>query len=307
MRLQKYLNEKLIVIGNGEKYGQIVFLAGGGASGKGFVTSNFMEKEKFKVRDVDEWKRLFIKMDDIKKNHPEVRGLDLRNPDDVFKFHQIIVDKGIKDKTLDLLLTDLKRGRLPNILFDITLKWTKDLTNILPKLLEVGYDKKNIHLVWVLANYQISVQRNHSRSRIVPDDVMLMAHSGVAVTVTDMLRGKNQIIGTMLDGEINVVLNNEENTIYMTTLDTRDTLKNKTQMGGDKIKPKGDFIPPKPEDGIEVDHSQFVIKDFKYINIKERGKPVKTDANLKKQLHKWIVDNIPKTKSTRNIFRRKTF
>ena len=33
------------------------FLAGGAGSGKGFAIANFMEKEKFKIRDVDEWKK----------------------------------------------------------------------------------------------------------------------------------------------------------------------------------------------------------------------------------------------------------
>ena len=146
----------------------------------------------------------------------------------------------------------------------------------------------------------LAAVRTSISTPVLPDDFT------VTITVTDLLRGKNLIIGTMLDGEINVVLNNEDNTIYMTTQDTKDTLKNKIQMGGDKVKPKCRMLPPEPENGVEVDHSQFVIKDFKYINIKERGKPVKKDDDLKKQLHKWIVDNIPKTKSTRNIFRRKS-
>ena len=56
------LEEKLIVYGGGKKYGQIVFLAGGAGSGKGFASEKFMQKELFKVRDVDEWKKAFIKM-----------------------------------------------------------------------------------------------------------------------------------------------------------------------------------------------------------------------------------------------------
>ena len=55
-KFSQFLTEKLILISNGKKYGQIVFLVGGAGSGKGFALANFMEKEKFKVRDVDEWK-----------------------------------------------------------------------------------------------------------------------------------------------------------------------------------------------------------------------------------------------------------
>ena len=77
---EQYLEEKLILYGQGKRYGQIVFLAGGAGSGKGFAISNFMEKEKFKIRDVDEWKKAFMKLADTKGTHPELKGLQLRNP-----------------------------------------------------------------------------------------------------------------------------------------------------------------------------------------------------------------------------------
>ena len=44
---EQYLEEKLIMYNQGKRYGQIVFLAGGAGSGKGFAISNFMEKEKY--------------------------------------------------------------------------------------------------------------------------------------------------------------------------------------------------------------------------------------------------------------------
>jgi len=69
------LSEKLIMLNNGRKDGQIVFLAGGAGSGKGFAATNFMEKEKFKVRDVDEWKKVFQKIADTQAKYPEIKGL----------------------------------------------------------------------------------------------------------------------------------------------------------------------------------------------------------------------------------------
>ena len=53
---KQHLEEKVIVLGRGARYGQVVFLAGGAGSGKGFAISNFLEGTKFKVRDVDAWK-----------------------------------------------------------------------------------------------------------------------------------------------------------------------------------------------------------------------------------------------------------
>jgi hypothetical protein len=61
------LEDKLILYNNGAKYGQVVFLAGGAGSGKGFAISNFMQGEDFKIRDVDELKIAFQKLDDLGK------------------------------------------------------------------------------------------------------------------------------------------------------------------------------------------------------------------------------------------------
>ena len=110
------LNEKLILFNNGKRYGQIVFMAGGAGSGKGFAIQNFMEKEKYKVRDVDEWKKALIKLAKVKNSDSELAKLNLRNPEDVFKLHTIVREKGIKDKTLNMLLTDARKETLPNIL-----------------------------------------------------------------------------------------------------------------------------------------------------------------------------------------------
>ena len=85
-----YLEEKIIMLSNGKKYGQIVFLAGGAGSGKGFASTNFMQSELFKIRDVDEWKKAFIKIGKLKNKCPETQGLDLKIPDYVGKLHKFV-------------------------------------------------------------------------------------------------------------------------------------------------------------------------------------------------------------------------
>jgi hypothetical protein len=89
-----FLTEKQIIIGKGAKYGQVVFLAGGAGSGKGFATTHFLEGTKFKIRDVDEWKKAFMKLAVLKNNYPKIRRLDLRKPKDVFKLHAFVKEKG---------------------------------------------------------------------------------------------------------------------------------------------------------------------------------------------------------------------
>ena len=114
------LEEKLIVYNGGKKYGQVVFLAGGAGSGKGFASGKFMQRELFKVRDVDAWKMAFLKLASTTRKYPELRNLKLTSPDDVFKLHMFIKNLGIKGRSLQLLLKDVRPDRLPNIMFDIT-------------------------------------------------------------------------------------------------------------------------------------------------------------------------------------------
>ena len=154
------LNEKEIIIGKGANYGQIVFLVGGAGSGKGYSKTHFLQGNKFKSRDVDEWKKAFLKIAMLKNKYPELKALDLKNPDDVTTLHMWVKEKGIKEKTLDTLLLSAKVGKLPNILFDITYKDKEDVNALLPVLKEVGYNSTSFHLVWVLTNYAIAIRQN---------------------------------------------------------------------------------------------------------------------------------------------------
>ena len=285
---EEYLEEKLIMLNNGRKDGQIVFLAGGAGSGKGFAASNFMEKEKFKVRDVDEWKKTFMAIADIKDNpekyakmakygtkipmgeYEEIKGLNWKNPKDVEKLHFFIKKLGLKDKTLDLMLSQLKdRKKLPNIMFDITAKDTKDVSQFLPRLLKAGYNPANIHLVWVLTDYKIAVKQNADRERVVPDDIMLQTHNGAGETVYKYVTGHGQKM--QINGEIHVILNNKKNTVFFEPTGADRT----SNMSGKK--------------------NEKVVKDFTYLTLKKRGKPMNVEAKIQKQLYHWVINNIPKS------------
>ena len=272
LREYQQLDEKLIIVGKGKRYGQIMFLAGGAGSGKGFAITNFLEGDKFKVRDVDEWKKGLLRINSLKKKWPEIKGLNLREPKDVYKLHMFVKEKGIKDKTLDKMLGDArqtgaaKKGTLPNILFDMTLKDINEIKNVMPQLIETGYDKRNIHLTWVLTNYHVAVKNNADRERVVPSDILLQTHEGAAKTMVDILRGKTP---TGLDGAVNVILNNRENTIPFT--DSQDKI-----IKGSKSK-------------------QIVVKDFTYLNMKKEGKKFNNINAIQKQLFSWISKNVPKT------------
>ena len=282
LREFQQLDEKLIIVGKGKRYGQIMFLAGGAGSGKVFAITNFLEGDKFKVRDVDEWKKALMKVGELKKKWPEIRGLNLRKPEDVYKLHMFVKEKGIKDKTLDRMLGDAirsgsaKKGTLPNILFDITLKEIGDIKEVLPSLMEAGYDSKNMHLTWVLTNYHVAVQNNATRDRVVPSDILLQTHEGAAKTMVDIIRGKTP---SGLNGAVNVILNNRENTIAF------------KDAAGNTIKRKKRYATP--DEKKKKEDETIVVKDFTYLNMKKEGKKFNNEAAVQKQLYSWISKNVP--------------
>ena len=286
------LVEKQILYNNGAKYGQIVFLAGGAGSGKGFAVQHFMQGSEFKIRDVDELKIAFQKLDALGKFTTQdlldkygdkiserdkdlikkelidkklrMNQLDLKTPTHVYILHVLVRATDVKNKTLDLMLAGAEKGQLPNLIFDSTFKEVEDMTNVLPKLFEAGYEPKNIHVSWVLTNYQIAIKNNKSRARVVPEDILLATHAGAAQTVYNLV---TTAMPPTVQGGIYVILNNPENTIFIVDPQTGKAYKDK----------KGNPV----------------IKDFKYLTLKEPGKPAKKELDVKKQLLTWIKDNVP--------------
>lgn len=265
------LYEKLVVFNGGAKYGQIVFMSGGAGSGKGFASKTFMEAEKFKIRDVDEWKKAYLELAKLKDINPELKSLDLKNGDDVFKLHKFVKERGTKDKTLEMLLADVKADRLPNIIFDITGKEMSDFDDVIPRLIETGYSAKNIHLAWILTDYKVAYTANLTRERVVPAQVFLDTHIGAAKTMQSLIDQKKMPEGA--DGRFVVVMNNRENTIVFNTGDVY----------------KGKKVDLKNQKKVNAPG----VSGFYYITVKEAGKPFKAEADWKDELHNQIVKNVP--------------
>ena len=265
------LEEKLIVYGGGKKYGQIVFLAGGAGSGKGFASEKFMQKDLFRVRDVDEWKKAFIKLSADMKRYSELKGLNLRNPDDVFKLHMAVKKMGSKGRRLQLLLRDVRPDRLPNIMFDITFKDTDEIDEAMPMLLRAGYQPRDIHITWVLTNYHIAVKQNKERDRVVPDDIMIGTHTGAATSMYNVIKGN---LPRGVDGQVNIVLNNRNNTIKFKSSDFADK---------------------------EVEN----VQDFEYFRLKREGQRIDTSEKALEKVMTWVKSNIPRNRKLIDLFRDK--
>ena len=288
------LNEKLITYGNRKPYGQIVFIAGGAGSGKGFAISNFIDSASFKVRDVDEMKKQLqilnrlgkldinsiikkygksIKPKDIdlinkiQDDGFKLQNLNLKNSDHVYALHILVKAIGIKDASLEkLLLGKNNPETLPNILFDITAKDVTDITSVIPKLKAVGYQANNIHLTWILTNYVTSLVNNNSRSRKVPDgsmgaeNIMLKTHEGASNTIWGIV---TKALPKGMNGRIDVILNNPEHTVFHTDADGK-TIKGK-------------------------------VKGFKSLPLKKAKGGIYAETLWKKILFGWVKNNAPES------------
>ena len=261
--LVKYLEEKIVIVGKGKPYGQVIFLAGGAGSGKGFAIQNFIQSSQFKIFDPDELKTSYLKWNEMTKKYPELRDKDLRNPTHVSWLHQWVKDRGIEDKKIKTFLTVTRsKDLLPNIIFDRTLKDTNDFAKLVPMLLEAGYRKENMHLIWVLTDFRVAVQQNFERRRTVPVNILMQTHSGAAANMRDMLT-KNYPY-QYINGDAFVILGGPSNTV---------------------------FFQPSKQSATRVPN--MVVKDFKYIKVKEAGQALDDDEKVSRKIMNWIYQNAP--------------
>lgn len=244
LTFQQYLEEKLIIVNGGKRYGQIIWMAGGAGSGKGFVQKHFLEGDKFKTRDVDEYKRLFLKLNSLTGKYPELANLNLKNPDDVSTLHAFVKRMGVKDKSFDLLFNtaDKNQEHLPNVIFDVTLKGVEDIYEVMPRLIELGYKHEDFHIVWVLTPVKQALANNAKRERSVSAEILQTTHDLVAKTMEVLISHPSDVIGPNgIDGSIFVV---------------------NGQLSATKM-------------------TRGVITDFEYIKVKSSGKAVDKEAVAK--------------------------
>lgn len=265
------LLEKLITFGGQAypKFGNIIIMAGGAGSGKGFVKDNLVGAEG-KVFDVDELKTLAAKTPAIRKKVKDELGVDLENlskdlkkPENVAKLHEIIGEYlNLDDKKLKTFYTSVLTApdeRKPNIIFDVTLKDLRKLEKLTRQVDSLGYNKKNVHIVWVVNDIEVAKAQNVKRDRTVPVEILVNTHRGASQTMQDILNmGKS--LKRYMDGDIVFAFNK---------VGVDSDLK-KTGRGG-----------------------QY-IKDANYFYVKRAGKDVTPVAALEKDLKAKIASYVPK-------------
>jgi len=214
---EEELNEVLITFNNRPRFNQVVLLAGGAGSGKGFMTNKILGIDA-KTFDVDQIKSQIINPGTVKINKAvmdkygiDVTKMNLTNPDDVKMLHQINDEMGYSKKVQDNFFKDLehlaKKDMLPNCIFDTTMKSEKKIMEIVHTVQMAGYKRENIHIIWIMTPSKVAVKQNRdvSRGRIVPEDILLDTHKGVAQNMLDLM--KNSSFQEHIDGYVYVIFN----------------------------------------------------------------------------------------------------
>lgn len=218
MKFSDYLiNESLITFGNKSfpKHNNVVIMAGGAGSGKGFVKDKVVGIDG-KVFDVDELKKRILKSkttaDKIKNaTGVDIKTLDLRKPEDVSTLHFLISSTKLDKKYQETFFStiDKNSNNKPNLIFDVTLKDMKKLQDISKNVQELGYKKEDIHIVWVVQDFDVAIKQNAGRDRVVSPEIMKATHTGAYKTMLKIMDVESDALKYM-NGDIWVCFNKKD-------------------------------------------------------------------------------------------------
>ena len=292
---EEQLNEVLITFGNRPNYEQVILLAGGAGSGKGFVKDKIIGIEA-KTFDVDQIKGLIVHPGTPKLNKKvkelygiDVTKLNLRNPKDVALLHKINDEMGISKKVQDQFFKNVPKNpeKLPNVIFDTTMKSEKKITELVDTVLQAGYKRENIHVVWIMNDVNTALKQNKARERVVPEDILIDTHKGVSETMAELM--KNGRFQEFIDGEVWVVFNKifVDSTLEFAQRSLQDSdLSNWAKAKGWSQK---DIIGLKKQDS-----KGSYVKDAVLVKIKDRKKKSIPFTEIGTKFLQKIKEYVPK-------------
>jgi hypothetical protein len=272
------LMEKLITFGGKAypKFGHVLIMAGGAGSGKGFIQQNLIGLEG-KSFDPDELKKLAGKSPLINKRVKDEFGVDLKDlgsklkvPENVSKLHEIIGDAlnlpNRKQAAFFASVMSADSERKPNIIFDTTLSDAGKLQKLSRQVMELGYEKKNIHIVWVVNDIEMAKKQNLTRPRVVPAEILVNTHRGASNTMGDILK-MGETLRKHMDGDIVFAFNKMN-------VDT---------------------------ELVKSDHGGQYMKDADYVYVKRAGKSLPPLNTLNKQMLAKVKSYVPKNIDWENL------
>jgi len=204
----KYLQESFISPNNGARYGQVIFLVGGAASGKSTAIRKFIDSGSYKILNPDDVKELVKKA--AEKGHTafsDLAGVNPYEPEGAAKFHQKLRDTKISSRYSRRLTSDPHRSELPNLLFDRTFSFAGEIEKISSSLRRAGYDPNNIHIVYVFTDVEVAVQQNRDRERKLKDEIIVSTNKGAKQNFIDLLFQRMR--AAPVNGDYFMVTNNK--------------------------------------------------------------------------------------------------
>ena len=270
------LDEALITFGGKAypKFGQVVIQAGGAGSGKGFIQSKLLgiEGKVINVDDVKKWVGKSVQLVSLIKAKTGIdisyAALPLSDPKNTSILHDIISNvMGITDKVEASLFKSIATSapdRKPNLIFDVTLKDLDKLDRITRNVMPLGYEKDNIHIVWIVTPIEKARQQNIARGaskpegRMVSDEILLSTHKGAAITLHDLIYSVDVSLAKYMNGDMWIAFNNAN----------VDSTVKKSSAGG-----------------------SFIAKGAQYVKVKKQGSPIQIPE---KELAQKIASYVPK-------------
>lgn len=260
-QMNKILNEKLLTINvKSANEGKIVILAGGAGAGKTFSIKNFTNiTDSFKTLNIDQiiedilkTKIIFEKfknyLSDIKSPYADYTDYELRHNPHLFKdqhfldtLYDFIIKNNYPMNKLKLLLMHSNPKRLPNLAFDTTFSHVEFIKNKIEMIEEYGYKPENVNVVWVLTPLKQNIKNNLKRNRTIDIKYVKESYKKSVKNLMDLIFGSSPITNA-IQGNIWVILNKKEYT---------------------------SFYP-----------NSNVISDFKYLQLKSKSGPIKSNIKL---------------------------
>ncbi len=182
-----------------DNYGQCIILAGGPGSGKGFIQSKILCK--FKVYDVDELKKQYLKLVKLGKIEDDYE-YKLSDPEDVGKLHAVVKKHGWKNEQRRMFWNQRtmkdshSSGLLPNILFDMVSGDINDVFEVATPAKAMGY---NVTVIWVVCNKDTASIGNKIRERRVNDKVIDTGHGEAYQTMSALFTNKYPEVTPLID------------------------------------------------------------------------------------------------------------
>jgi len=202
----QYLEEIWIAPSNRAKYGQVIFLVGGAASGKSTAIKKFIDDASYKVLNPDDTKALISKAAQQGLGaFKDLKGIDPNTPEGSQELHQYILKTKLSSKRARLVTQKTNRAELPNIIYDRTFSFAGEFKKISQSLVRAGYKAKNIHVVFVFTDVEIALKRNRERSRTLPDDVIIKSTKGSKDRFIDLFFSREK--GAVANGEYHIIIN----------------------------------------------------------------------------------------------------